>query len=227
MPDVVIGGQVGEVRGAAGTNPNFRQGAYCEQIVNDTGLGRYFEAVRWGRAFSLSTPAAGVAGAATQISPLAAVTGTPLVGIFNPTGSNKAAAILSAAVFFTNNGAAITGVPGVVWNVIPNPAGITAAGGAGAVSARLDNTAASAMRTFVNVVPTGLVGATMLRYIEGGAALVPSSTTINGSGWQFSEETAGRILVSPGAFAGLATSIGLTSYNVGASMVWAEVDWPL
>src|SRR5437879_1558411 len=101
MPDVIIGGQVGEVRSATGANPAFRQGAYAEQIVNDTGLGRYYEAARYGRLFSSIVKAVTVA--ATHNSPIAAATATPVLGLFNPTNSGKAV-VLQRIAFLTTSG---------------------------------------------------------------------------------------------------------------------------
>src|SRR5947207_12264744 len=101
MPDVITGGQVGEVRGAPGSNPAFRQGPYNEQIVNDTGLGRYFEACRYGHLFSSIVKAVTVA--ATHNSPITAATATPVLGLFNPANSGKAI-VLQRIAFLTTSG---------------------------------------------------------------------------------------------------------------------------
>src|SRR6266478_9092164 len=83
-------GRSGEVRTVSGTLKELRLGPYGEGVVNDVGLGRYFEATRQGRMFALS--AIGFTVGAASFTPLAATT-TPIVGIVNVSGSGKAAAI--------------------------------------------------------------------------------------------------------------------------------------
>ena len=225
MP-VEIQGQVGEVRATTGTKPTVRVGPYAEQIVNDTGLGRYFEAARAGRIFILSAAAAGVAPASANVSPLSAGTGQPFVGILNPAGSAKAAVILKAG--FTATQVVTTQTASMlVWNFIPTPTAITAAGGAGAVGATLGSTVSSSvMRTFVNTALTGSVAATLLRPLAANAQVSTNPAVAQAVAAHAYEETAGAIIVPPGTFLGIAAhAASATLY--ACWMAWAEIDWPL
>src|SRR5947209_1068008 len=80
----------GERRTAAGVQSDGRSGPYGEQIINDFGLGRYFEAARVARGFVLA--ANGFTIAAANITPLVAAAQF-IAGFLNPAGSGKAAVV--------------------------------------------------------------------------------------------------------------------------------------
>jgi hypothetical protein len=152
-------------------------------------------------------------------------TGQPFVGIFNPVGSGQAAVILlagfSAVNVVTTQTASI-----ICWNYIPSPAGITAAGGAGAASGLLTTPAASSMRTFVNTVPTGAPAFTYLRPLYANSQMTTAPAVAQAVTAYVTEETAGSIIVPPGAALGLAAhAASATLY--ACFMSWIEVDWPL
>jgi hypothetical protein len=218
------------VQGERGASKNaladVRGGPYSEMIVNDTGLGRYFEATRLGRAFILTGASAGVAPGAANVSPLSAGTGQPLVGIFNPAGSVKAAVILGAGYVATNVVTTQTASM-LVWNYIPTPTGITAAGGAGSVRADLPSAASSSvMKTFVNSALTGSVAGILLRPLQCNSQMSTNPAVAQAVASNGYEETAGGIIVPPGAFLGLAAhAASATLYT--CTMTWAEIDWPL
>ena len=217
---------VGERRAAPGTNPDFRGGPYAEMIVNDSGLGRYFEAVRYGRMFTTLVKTVTVA--ATHNSPIAANTATPVIGLWNRSASK--AGVLTRASVVTTSGTPAGGQ--IVLNYQPNVTGITAAltgsifnhdGRAGATPQ------GSIMKALNNVALTGWLATpdpvqelTML----GGAAAAAAAG--NGGPGAAGEDLGGAFILPPnGLWAIMAGSGAGTSWIVNASLTWVEVDWPL
>jgi hypothetical protein len=209
----------------SGVTTALRAGAYSELIVNDIGLGRYFESTRFGRLYTLAAAPTGVAPAAANVSPIPVTTGQPLVGIFNPLGSGQAAVIIQAG-FSAVNVVTTQTASIICWNYIPSPAGITSAGGAGAVGGLLVSPAPSSMRTFVNTVPTGAPAFTFLRPLYANSQMTTAPAVAQAVTAYVTEETAGSIIVPPGAAVGLAAhAASATLY--AAFMTWLECDWPL
>lgn len=223
--DFVALGKTGERRVGGFVEAELRLGPYAEQIVNDVGLGRFFEAARWGRIFHLNNTAQTIA--ATHNSPLAAATATPIVGVINPVNSGKAAAILSGWM------TSISGTPPAnanpSWNfataiqsISTNPAGSVQPG-------LINGANQSVMDVYNNVALTGLGVATgqvgLLRHF-GGAPFAGALAANHDQGWW--DNVDGAIIVPPGTgcimLAGAAPG---TSWVVSAGMTWAEVDWPL
>src|SRR6266478_2875659 len=120
-------GRSGEVRTSTGTLKEIRLGPYAECIVNDAGLGRYFEATRLGRVFHISSTA--VAPNGTTYSVGAAnvfpATSTPVLALVNLSGSGKAAVIQHGSI--TINPAAATALAVPVWCTAPNSGAISTA----------------------------------------------------------------------------------------------------
>lgn len=214
--------KVGPDYGGTGTFKPFTSGITAAQRVADAHA-RYFEAARSGNAFSVSGAAAGFAAASTMVSPLAAGTGVPVAGIFNPNNSGVLAVVMLATVTIVYGAATPTiGVP--VFNFIPPSAGITATGSAG-LPANLGNaTGSSKCRGFSNAALTGSPAATMLRPVAGNVTVLVNATANNQmSVW--SEEVAGMIVVPPGAFLGIALSAAGTGETVNGALVWEEVPY--
>jgi hypothetical protein len=215
----------GERKVSTNIQSALRTGAYSELIVNDVGQGRYFESTRLGRLYTLAAAPTGVAPTAPNVSPIPVTTGQPLVGIFNPLGSGQAAVIIQAG-FSAVNVVTTQTASIICWNYIPSPAGITAAGGAGAVGGLLVSPAPSSMRTFVNTVPTGAPAFTFLRPFYANSQMTTAPAVAQAVTAYVTEETAGSIIVPPGAAVGLAAHA--TSATLYACfMTWIETDWPL
>jgi hypothetical protein len=206
-----IEGRVGPQALSVGAQQPPRLGNSAEVVTQD-GNGRYYEPNYRGFLYTATTAAAGVTIAATNVSPLTANTGVPLVGVFNPVASTVNLVILRAKV------ATVSGTPGgpFVWNVIPNPAGISAAGTQG----RNNKTFASGgtAQAFVNTAITGSLVGIMFRSLGGPAAIAAGAGL-----YTVDEETAGDIIVAPGGFCGIAATAAGTTHVVTASMTWAEI----
>jgi hypothetical protein len=80
------------------------------------------------------------------------------------------------------------------------------------------------MRGYVNQAITGSVAASVLRPMSGISIGTPAALGQGTSQMLAMEETAGEIVVPPGAFAGIACGNGAgTSWLLAASMTWEEV----
>lgn len=213
---------VGERQAGKNVETDGRAGPYSELIVNDVGFGRFFESARNGRIFTLASAVGATLNG--QTNPLGAG-GTALVAINNPVNNVKAAVILKAFCSIILGASATPVLP--VWNYIPSPTGITAAGSVGGISMQL-GALQSTMKTFVGAALTGSVAATFLRPFMGsysdprhaGAASETAAAVLF-------EDTDGSIIVPPGVclIANIAPAGAAATGCIG--FTWAEVDWPL
>jgi len=213
-------------RVSGGAAEDLRLGGFGEQLVNDIGLGRFFEAARLGRLFS--TIAKAITIAATHNSPIAANTATPVCGFLN-VSSNRAAVLLRAFC------ASVSGTPAggqVILNVQAGQTTITAAatgsifnhlliGGAspqGSAMKPLNSVALAGWLATPNAVAelTLLAGASAAAVAGGSGALAAG------------EDLGGSIIIPPGGLCAMMAGSGAgTSWIVNAGLTWAEIDWPL
>lgn|SRR5262245_1424964 len=217
-----ITGRIGEVRSTVGGEETIRQGRYSEVLVTEL-FGRYFYSALNNRYFHTFVRAVTIA--ATHNTPIAAATATPIVGIHNPIGNNKAAVLTRFALMSTS------GTPAggqVVLNTLQTTTAPTTPGG----NIFNGNLAASAspqgstMRPFNNVALTGMlpvVGNEILLLGGGQSAIALGvATGVNG------EDLGGMVVVPPGYLAAVMGGTGAgTSWVVNAALSWQEVDWPL
>lgn len=179
--------------------------------------GRYFDSNSRGNVFCVATAIAGVTLAAANASPLAAGTGQPVVGLFNPTSSGKNAVVLAILVEH------VSGTPAAgawSWNVGAAPQPVTQAGTA-PTSLLTGKTTGSAMVGLVNQATTGSTAAAHVLAVPFGVFAGAIAATSVGLMEQY--EPAGLLIVPPGAYAGLAVPGAGTSHVVAASLVWEEV----
>lgn len=206
-------GQPGVIpKSADGSLQNFRLGNQNEQMVSEL-HGRYYEQTYRGNVFSVSALAYTIV-ATTDISPLPANTGVPIVGVFNPVNSGKNASILYAAFTTTS------GTPGgpLIWNVIPAPAGITATG-VQPTNNFTFTASGSVMRGFSASAITGSSAGIPIGPMGGPAAIAAGA-----GNYTVTEEVAGRIIVPQGGFLGLAATAVGTTHIVSAWLIWEEVN---
>jgi hypothetical protein len=216
---------VGERRAASGVQSDSRGGPYGELIVNDVGLGRYFETCRLSRIFILSTAVGATLNG--NASPLGSG-GTPVWALFNPPSNSRAAVILKASCLLVPGASATPIIP--VWNFLTDLTGQSALGSQASVSAIISSTGApGTMRSFIGQALTGgTVASTFLRNWMGnfndprhaGAA---SET----AGGVVTEETEGSLIVPPGTILSVTFNVAGAAVTGCVSVVYAEVDWPL
>jgi hypothetical protein len=213
-------------RVSSGAQSQGRSGPFSELIVNDTGLGRYFEACRYDTMFTSMIKAVTIA--ATHNSPIAAVTATPVLGLFNPAASKK------ALVFQRIACGTVSGTPaggGFVLNAIPYVSTQTTAAVTGSIFSNSLKDAVSPQgsvcRVYNNVALTALapVAANEISLVGQATAAAAAG---NGGPGAVGEDIGGAIIVPPGVFVAIMAGTGAgTTWIVNASWSWVEVDWPL
>ena len=219
----------GDTKVGEGVEEQLRLGGMRQLIVNDVGLGRYFEMVASGRVYTTMVKAVTIA--ATHNSPIAVNTATPVIGLANDPGSGKAAVLLRVAVLTTS------GTPAggqIVLNVQPSASlsSITATA-TGSIFNNLPRVGASpqgsAMRPYNNVALTGwLAGpnAVQEHALMGGAAAAAAAG--DGGPGVLGEDLGGLHIIPPGSLAAIMAGSGAgTTWIMNASLTWAEIDWPL
>lgn len=208
---IEIQGRVGPQIAADGTalDPRMtRDGALAVAACD----GQFSELVLRGQVYTASTAAAGISLAATHVSPLAAGTGTPIIGVFNPLNSGVVLKILKVRI------ASISGTPGgpFVWNVIPALAGLSSAIG----QLGLNNKTfvpGGAARAVVGAALAGSVLATMFGVIGG-----PSAVALGAGVNSIEAVIDGLVQVQPGCFLGVAATAAGTTHVASAMLTWAE-----
>jgi hypothetical protein len=217
-----ITGRAGEVRTSVGGEETFRQGRYAEMLVTEL-FGRYFYSALNNRFFHTFVRAVTIT--ATHNTPIAAATATPVVGIHNPIGSNKAAVITRIA-FHSTSGTPAGGQ--VVVNALQTTTAPTTPGG-NIFSGNLGAAASpqgSVMRPFNNVALTGMlpVVGNEITLVGGGQSAIALGVATGVPG----EDLGGQLIVPPGYLVAVMAGTGAgTTWIVNASMSWQEVDWPL
>lgn len=219
---------VGMHKYGPGTDARLRSGVFGEQIVNDAGLGRYYEMVRHGLVYTSMVKAVTIA--ATHNSPIAANTATPVLGLANQS-VNKAAVLLRAS-FLTTSGTPAGGQ--AVINVQPNGVKPLTAATTGSIFNNLPggggiSPQGSQMRALNNVALAGWLATpdpVQELFLLGGASAAAAAG--NGGPGMAGEDLGGLVIVPPGALCALMCGSGAgTSWIVNASWTWAEVDYSL
>lgn len=195
-----------------GTYPEWRGTRKGAAAVQDIG-GRYEEALLRGGVFAAQIANANPTGVTTGILGAA---GTPLLMVWNPANSGKLFSILQASVAVRNNGTVSPG--SFVWS-----GGLTAA-----VTANLSQpfnlstlqASGSVGRFVANAAATGLSALNYIRPIFGLGAGTAATTTGFQPGY---EETAGSLVVPPGAAMAIISTVTGTAAVVDAGIVWEEL----
>lgn len=154
--------------------------------------------------------------AATHASPIAAGTGTPIIAIYNPTGSNRNIVIIKTVQSHTSG----TPAGPLLYNVIPNPQNISAAS-TSPVSNQSFQTTGSVAKLFSNVALTGSTAGQAQRVIGGPGAIAL------GAGMQtYVELHNGEFIIPPGAMVAVAATGAGTAHILSAYVQWMEVSIP-
>jgi hypothetical protein len=219
---MLIEGVVGPQVKADGSLIQPRLGNAAEVVVQQD-HGKYLEAVYRGQVFSLSSVTAGVVPAAANVSPLAATTGAPLVGIVNPVTSGKIAVIMRV-VFGIQSSGALAVNPGIpVYNVLSSV--LTTQVGTVPFNNRLLAVGGSAMIGLVNQALTGQSPAvvwTVYRAMSTGS--LSGNVAASTVPWAVAQEDLdGEIIVLPGAAFGIAVAAAATAVNVTSALIWEEI----
>jgi hypothetical protein len=209
---MIIQGQVGAPAqtNTPGSTPAIRQGQLGDMIVSEL-HGRFYEQTYRGAVYSTFVNALTIA--STHATPIAAGTGTPIVGIFNPANSGKNIVLIRVQQATTS------GTPGgpLLWNIIPNPQNITATSTAAYSNASLAQSG-SVTRIFNNTAITGSTAGVAFRNAGG-----PTAVAATGAIMTYTEMYDGSIIVPPGSMLGLAATAAGTSHVINVYAEWEEV----
>ena len=186
-----------------------QQNALLVSLLNP----KYYQNLYQGATFAAQVANANPTGVSTGIL---GAGGTPLLGIWNPAGTGKNLVVLQSFIAMRNNGTVSPG--SFVWS-----AGLTTP-----VTANLNQplnlatlqASGSVAKFIANAAATGSSALLYVRPILG----VGAATTVTSTGFpQGYEETAGGILVPPGAMAAIISTVTGTAAVVDAGIVWAEL----
>lgn len=210
---MLIQGQVGPTSGQSvnpGTTPAVRLGQLGDLIASEL-HGRFYETNYRGALFSTFVNAMTVA--STHVTPIAAGTGTPILGIFNPAGSGK------NLVLVRIQQATTSGTPGgpLVLNVIPNPQNITATFTTAYNNFNLTQQG-SVTKIWNNTAITGSTAGTAFRNAGGSAAVAATGAILT-----YTEMYDGALIVPPGFMLALAATATGTSHVINCYAEWEEV----
>jgi hypothetical protein len=205
-------GQVGPsaLWASDGTNIATRQGKQGETVVNEM-MPVSYEAAYRGLIYHAFIN--GVTLASTHASPIAAGTGTPIIGIYNPAGSGKNLVFMKTVMTTTS------GTPGgpLLWNVIPNPQNITITPTAPISNLSFANTG-SVAKLFNNAAITGSTAGVAYRVVGGPAAVAAGAGL-----YTFMDEHKGEFMLAPGGMLALAATAAGTSHIMSAFIQWMEM----
>lgn len=211
VSETVIGPQPG------GDNVLIRQRAGREgQTISADLTGKFAEATSRGQVFTATTAVAGVTVAATHVTPLAAGTGTPILGLFNPPGSGKNLEILKVQAAWVSG---TTGAGGLVFNVA-FAQNISVAGNT-VPRSNLVGGANTVALAFTNTATTGSTIGLLFRALNGCTVFAGAiaATTV---GLNCGEEVEGSIVVPPGGYFAIAAGLAGTSPIVQAAITYRE-----
>jgi hypothetical protein len=197
---------------APGSQVSYSGGLFGEGLVSHL-MPRYGELARRGNIWSISTPAAGITIAAANVSPLAAGTGQPIIGVWNPKGSDLLI-ILLRTWFMTRSG-----TPGgpLVWNTIQGPTLTTPT-----FTQPINNRtflAGGSGKYIVNNALTGGQVATLFR-----PAVAFSAVAAAAFQGKVDDDLAGAICLWPDSFIGLAATAAGTIHVVDGYIEVAEIS---
>lgn len=209
---MLIQGNQGQTGKSVGQGQVAGFGEFSDVLVTEL-MPRYYENTYRGQKFAAQVAAANPTGVSTGILGAA---GTPLLLVWNPSGSGKNLVIGQAFVAVRNNGTVSPG--SFVWSGGPTAA-ITANLSQPLNLATL-NASGSVAKFVANAAATGLSALVYVRPIMGIGAGTTATTTGFPQGY---EETAGGLIVPPGCAMAIISTVTGTAAVVDAGIVWDEV----
>lgn len=218
--------RVGPVWGGTGTAPPFTAGLSGSQRVQDA-HGRFMQAVQEGRVFSGGMGLTSISNATYTTGTLGA-TVTPVIGVYNPIGSNVNLVILQAALGLTMTALQATGAGPFVWASTISTAPVTT--GNNPLNRRTLQPAGSAAKDITNVAPTGMTPNLTVRgasSLGGGsasnAAFLATAVGMQAQMSAFVENIDGAIWVPPGGVLALLATTTPVAHSAASMLLWEEV----
>ena len=212
MPTLQAQAGTGALKTADGSIVNLRTGNQSDLIVSELHA-PYYEQVDRGNVFTLS-----LVTAAAITAYVGAAAGTPMLGVFNPTGSGKNLVLLQAnfadVVAASAAGTATFGIyygatAAITQATVTNPTSALTQLASGSVATGFRNVALTGSTAATNVLPIG----SYYWATAAGAIQTPNAAV----------EPKGTILIPPGSYMALGGSAALTSATWIGSLTWEEV----
>jgi hypothetical protein len=221
---------VGPQAGADGAVVSSRAGKLGDQIVSEL-HGRFYEQNYRGALFSGGMTTTSISNA-TFTTATTGATATPIVGVWNPSGSTVNLVILQATMVITLSAGTSTGGGTFQWVVSTTGQNAISTGGTPWNRKTLSQAGSIAgAKNMAGVALTGLSGSLS---ILGGSALAGGSSgnfsfvgTAAGDATTQSgvsvENLDGSIIVPPGMILGLFCTTTPVAHSAGTNMIWEEV----
>lgn len=213
----------GEQNAGDGVTLNARGGRQGDTIFSEL-HGRFYEQVYRNRVYGAGSTLTALS--ANTIS-LTATT-TPIVGVWNPTGSGVNLVILQASVALIANAATATAPGGFVWATSVNNSAITT--GAAPINRKTLAAGASASKALNGgVALTGLTNNLVI--LEGAdiaamhtVAYAAVAATAFYNGVASVQNFDGQIIVPPGGVIALLNTVSTVTFSVTSRLLWEEVS---
>jgi len=220
-------GKVGPSVLADGADEILRLGKGGEQIVQEL-HGRFYEQTYRGAMFSGGMTALTSIAAATFTTGTLGATGTPIIGVWNPTTSGVNLVILQATLGLTMTALNVTGPGPFAWCSATGQAGITT--GRNPVNRATLAASGSKAVDVAGVALSGLSGSQSIRWgsaLFGGsassAAFTATAAAMQTQQLASVENLDGSVIVPPGGVLSLLSTTQAVAHSAVSSLLWEEV----
>lgn len=227
MTEVTALGNVGPDVLSDGSPAAVRLGKAAEQIVQEL-HGRLYEQTSRGNVFSGGMGITSISASTWTTANLTA-TQTPIIGVYNPSGSNVNVVVLQATLSVIQNALQATGCGGFVWAASIGNTAIST--GNTPLNRATLTTGGAKARDMTGVTPTGLTNNETVKFgsaLNGGSS-IPVAFLATQAGAQAQSVTNsvenfdGGLFVPPGGILALLCGTTPVGHSAASSIVWEEV----
>lgn len=219
-------GQVGPQTASDGTNPILRLGRSAEQVMTQL-HGRFYEQALRGNVFTGGMALTSISNA-TFTTATTGATATPIIGLYNPTGSGVNAVLLQAQLSVAITALQATGCNGFAWQMAAAAGPIST----GSVPYRAFGLAqaGSGCKVLAGAACTGMTGT--LAVLRGsslgggsavGAAFLATQVAMQTVQVSSKEDFDGSIILPPNSVIGLFCGGTPVAHSAFSGLVWEEV----
>lgn len=227
MTEVIAQGSVGPDVLQDGAPAAIRLGKGAEQVVDEL-HGRFYETNYRGALYSAGMTMTSISNATYSLATLGN-TVTPIVGVWNPATSPVNLVILQATLAVSQTALQATGPGGFVWAMSVGNTAISA--GVAPLSRKTLALAGSAAVNLTNTAPTGLTNNLVVRLASalGGGSAIGVAFLATQAGAQTVqapgnvENFDGGLIVPPGGFLALLSSLTAVGHSAASTLLWEEV----
>lgn len=223
---IEIEGQVGEKLLAEGANETFRQSKTGEICTTDTHA-RFYEAASRGKLFGGGMTTTTIA-AATYTTATLGATCTPIIGLYNPTGSGKNFVVMQAKAIPVNTALQTTGAGALMWCTSIGNGALTL--GTNPLNLLTLQATGSVGKDMSGIALTGLTNNLVVRFASGlGSGPMNNTSFLQTAVGALSPQVPnvdnvdGSIIVPPGGVLALLSTTQAVAISIASSLIWEEV----